>query len=70
MVCLKLFVEIMLQYINQEIDNSHFCDSRMCCSMYGCFCTLLWKIHAETSVQLGRDTCILVLLKCLAGRRG
>ena len=43
MVCLKLFVEIMLQYINQEIDNSHFCDSRMCCSMYGCFCTLLWE---------------------------
>ena len=58
----------MLQNINQDIDNSHFCDSMMCCSMYGCFCTLFYeKIHAETSVQLG--SYILVLLKCLAGRR-
>ena len=30
--------------------------------------TVYEKIHAETSVQLGSD--ILVLLKCLAGRRG
>ena len=59
----------MLEYIDQEIHNSHFCDSRVCCFMYGCFCALFYeKIHAETSVQLGSD--ILVLLKCLAGRRG
>ena len=30
--------------------------------------TVYEKIHAETAVQLGSD--ILVLLKCLAGRRG
>ena len=33
----------MLQYFNQEIDNSHFCDRMMCCSMYGCFCTLFMR---------------------------
>ena len=40
MVFLKLFVKIMLQYINQEIDNSHFCDKSVCSSMYGCFCPM------------------------------
>ena len=30
--------------------------------------TVYENIHAETSVQLGND--ILVILKCLAGRRG
>ena len=43
MVFLKLFVKIMLQHINQEIDNSHFCDSGVCCSMYGCFSTLFMR---------------------------
>ena len=40
MVFLKIFVKIMLQYINKVIDNSHFCDSMVCCSLYGCFCAL------------------------------
>ena len=30
MVFLELFAKIMLQYIDQEIHNSHFCDSRVC----------------------------------------
>ena len=60
MVFLKLFVKIMLQYINQNIDNSHYFEFRVCSSMYGCFLpTDYEKIHAETSVQLG--SYILVL---------
>ena len=43
MVFLKLFVKIMLQSINQETDNSHFCNSKVCCSLYGCFCTLFMR---------------------------
>ena len=43
MVFLKLFVKILLQYTDQEIDNSHFRDSRLCCSMYGCFCALFMR---------------------------
>ena len=43
MVFLNLFVKIMLQYINHEIDNSHFCDSRVCSSIYGCFCPLFMR---------------------------
>ena len=43
MLFLKLFVKIMLQYINEEIDNGHFCDNRVCFSMYGCFCALFMR---------------------------
>ena len=43
MVFLKLFVKIELQYIDQEIHNCHFCDSRVCCSMYGCFFALFMR---------------------------
>ena len=43
MVFLKLFVKIILQYIIQEIDNGQFYDSKVCCSMYGCFCPLFMR---------------------------
>ena len=43
MVFLELFVKIMLKYIDQEIHNSNFCDSRVCCFMYGCFCALFMR---------------------------
>ena len=42
---LKLIIKFMLQCINQDIDNSYFCDNRMFCSMYGCFCAL-FRIYA------------------------
>ena len=43
MVFLKLFVKIMLQYINQDTDNSHYFEFRVCSSMYGCFCPLIMR---------------------------
>ena len=44
----------MLQYINLEIDNSHFCDSRGVLLLYVRIFlrTVYEKIHTETSVQL------------------
>ena len=69
MVFLELFVKIMLLYIDQDIHNSHFCDNRVCCFMYGCFCALfIRKFTQKHPYNWGSD--ILVLLKCLAGRRG
>ena len=66
MVFLKLFVKIMLQYINQETDNSHFLQQQGVLFFVRIFLrTVYEKIHSETAVQLGSD--ILVLLKCLAG---